>query len=82
MVKVRLKLLNLYRIKIGKKSLKYEGESIREIVLQFIEDYKDIIKPQFLKNGVLIDKNLIFLNGRDIDYLDKYDTKLKEKGMN
>jgi len=56
MVKVKLKLLNLYRMKIGKKYLKYEGESVRDIVRQFIEDYRDIIKPEFLKDDVLIEK--------------------------
>ncbi|MBD3213385.1 MAG: hypothetical protein GF311_12320 [Candidatus Lokiarchaeota archaeon] len=78
MVEVKVKLLNLYRMKIGKKYLIYEGETVRDIVRQFIADYKDIIKPEFIEDGLFIDKNLIFVNGRDIDYLDKFDTKLKE----
>jgi molybdopterin converting factor small subunit len=66
-------------MKIGKKYLHYEGKTVEDIVRQFIKDYRDIIDPKFIQpNGLFIDKNLIFLNGRDIDYLDKYETKLKE----
>lgn len=66
-------------MKIGKKYLIYNGETVEDIIRQFINDYKDIIKSIFInKNGLLIDKNLIFLNGRDIDYLNQYNTRLSK----
>ncbi|MBD3211871.1 MAG: molybdopterin synthase sulfur carrier subunit [Candidatus Lokiarchaeota archaeon] len=78
MPKVRMKLLNMFRIDLGKKEVEYEGETMRDIISQFVEEHKDKIKPKLLDDGLLREENIILLNGRDIKYLDEYDTKVKE----
>ncbi|MFX0070247.1 MAG: MoaD/ThiS family protein [Candidatus Hermodarchaeota archaeon] len=80
MAKVELNLLNIFWLNVKKKSLEYEGKNISEIISQFIKEYKNELDGRLLsKNKKKINSNmLILVNGKDVNYLNKYKTKLKD----
>ncbi|TFF90347.1 MAG: hypothetical protein EU548_03490 [Promethearchaeota archaeon] len=78
MPRVKINLLNMFRIKLGKKYVEYEGNTVRDIISKFVEEHKEDINPKLIDNGLLREENIILLNGRDIKYLNQYDTKLKK----
>ena len=43
MVKIELNLFNLFALRTKKDKLEYEGESVGDILKQFITDYKDLL---------------------------------------
>ena len=80
MPEVKLNLLNIFALKIGKNSLTYEGETVGDIIRKFLKEYKDKLDDELLnKSGKKLNKQiLILVNGRSVEYLDKYKTTLKE----
>lgn len=78
MPKVKLNLLNIFQLKVNKKSIEYEGKNVGDILTHFINDYKDKLDDELLsKNGKKFNSNvLILLNGRNIKYLKNYKTTL------
>lgn len=80
MPKVELNLLNIFWLKIKEKRIEYEGKTVNDVIKQFIKEYKDLLNGNLLnKNKKKISQNmLILVNGKDINYLKKYKTKLKE----
>ncbi len=80
MAKVNLNLLNIFYLLTKVKAIEYEGKTVKDVISQFLEDYGDKLDPQILsKNKKKLDSQiLILVNGRNIKYLDKYKTKLKE----
>ena len=80
MVKVELNLLNIFELKLKKKSIEYEGSTIEDIISKFLEQHKDSLEPELLnKNGKKLNKQMvILLNGRNIDFLKGYKTEVKE----
>ncbi len=78
MPKVKLNLLNIFQLKVNKKSIEYEGKNVGDILTHFINDYKDKLDDELLsKNGKKFNSNvLILLNGRNIKYLKNYKTSL------
>jgi len=80
MAKVELNLLNIFALRIKKQKLFYEGETVREIITQFLEEYKQQLDDSILSKDKkkLNPQMVILLNGRNISYLKNYKTKLKE----
>ena len=80
MVKVELNLLNIFHLRIKKSSIIYEGNTVGDIITKFVEEYKDNLDNALLSsNKKKLDKKMvIILNGRNIEYLNKYKTELKE----
>ena len=67
MPKVQLVLLNIFHLKTGKKKLDYEGETIGDIIKQFLNEYKSKLNDEILnKKKNKLDSNiLILLNGKN-----------------
>ena len=81
MAKVVLNLLNIFYLMIKEKAIQYEGKTIKDVISQFISKYGDKLNSQLIdkkKKNKLNDQILILLNGRDIKYLNKYKTELKD----
>ena len=80
MAKVELNLLNIFELKLKKKLIEYEGSTIGDIISKFLEQHKDELEPELLnRNGKKLHKQMIILlNGRNIDFLNGYKTKVKE----
>jgi molybdopterin converting factor small subunit len=80
MAKVKLHLLNIFQLRIEKKYINYEGKNVKDIISQFLNEYREKL------DDALFDKNnkkfssqiLILLNGRNIKYLKNYKTILKD----
>ena len=80
MVKVDLNLLNIFVLRVKKNTIQYEGDTVSDIVSQFLKEYKDLLDDSILtKNKKKLNPIMIvLLNGRNITYLKNYKTKLKE----
>lgn len=80
MVKVDLNLLNIFVLKVKKNKIIYEGNTVSDIITQFLKEHKNLL------DGSILSKNkkklnplmVILLNGRNITYMKNYKTKLKE----
>jgi len=80
MVKVDLNLLNIFVLKVKKNTIQYEGNSVGDIITQFLKEHKNLLDDSILsKNKKKLNPIMvILLNGRNITYLKNYRTKLKE----
>jgi molybdopterin converting factor small subunit len=80
MVKVELNLLNIFALRVKKQKLYYEGNRVRDIITQFLEEHKNQLDDSILTKDKkkLSPQMVILLNGRNISYLKSYKTKLKE----
>ncbi|MFX1337744.1 MAG: MoaD/ThiS family protein [Promethearchaeota archaeon] len=80
MAKVELNLLNIFWLYVKKKTIEYEGKSVGDIISHFINEYKDELDGKLLtKNKKKLNSQmLILLNGKDVQYMKKYKTKLKD----
>ncbi|MFX1394193.1 MAG: MoaD/ThiS family protein [Promethearchaeota archaeon] len=80
MAVVNLNLLNIFYLKTKKKSIEYEGKTIKEVLSKFIKENGQTLDGNLLsKNKKKLDKQiLILLNGRNIKYLNNYKTKLND----
>jgi molybdopterin converting factor small subunit len=80
MVKVDLNLLNIFVLRVKKNTIQYEGDTVSDIVSQFLKEYKDLLDDSILtKNKKKLNPQMIILlNGRNITYMKNYKTKLSE----
>ncbi len=80
MVKVDLNLLNLFFLKVKKNTIQYEGNTVGDIITQFLKEHKNLLDDSILsKNKKKLNPIMvILLNGRNITYMKNYRTKLKE----
>jgi molybdopterin synthase sulfur carrier subunit len=80
MVKVDLNLLNIFVLRVKKKSIQYEGDIVGDVISQFLAEYKDLLDDSILSKNKkkLNPQMIILLNGRNITYMKNYKTKLKE----
>lgn len=80
MANVKLNLLNIFQLRINKKTINYEGNTVADIASQFLKEYGDKLDRELLnKNGQKFNEHiLILLNGRNIKYLKNYKTGLKD----
>ena len=80
MANVSLHLLNIFQLRINKKSIDYEGKTVGDIISQFLKENRDKLDVQLLnKNKQKFNTHiLILLNGRNIKYLKNYKTRLKD----
>ena len=71
MAKVRLNLLNIFQLKIEKKFIEYEGKTVGDVTIQFLNENKDKLDEELMsKNKKKFNSQvLILLNGRNIKYL-------------
>ena len=81
MVKIELNLLNMFQYILKKKAIEYEGDTVGDIITQFVNEYRDQLDPKLLdkKKKKLNKEILVILNGRNIDFLDKFKTKINEQ---
>ena len=80
MVKVDLNLLNIFVLRVKKNKILYEGDTVGDIISQFLKEYKDLLDDSILSKNKkkLNSQMIILLNGRNISYLQNYKTKLSE----
>ncbi len=80
MAEVDLNLLNIFALKVKEKSLKYEGKNVKEVINKFLKDHGDKLDDGLLSaNGKKLHESiLILLNGKNINYLKKYKTRLND----
>lgn len=80
MAKVKLNLLNIFQLKIDKKYIEYEGKTVGDVIIQFLNENSDKLDDEMLsKNKKKFNSQiLILLNGRNIKYLKNYKTNLKD----
>jgi len=80
MVKVDLNLLNIFVLKVKKNTIQYEGNTVGDIITQFLKEHKNLLDDSILsKNKKKLNPIMvILLNGRNITYMKNYRTKLKE----
>jgi molybdopterin converting factor small subunit len=80
MVKIKLNLLNIFQLRIDKKFINYEGKTVKDIITQFLSEYREKLDNElFDKNKKAFNSQiLILLNGRNIKYLKNYKTILKD----
>ncbi|MBA7535541.1 hypothetical protein ES705_27799 [subsurface metagenome] len=80
MVKVDLNLLNIFVLKVKKNTIQYEGNTVGDIITQFLKEHKNLLDDSILsKNKKKLNPlMIILLNGRNITYMKNYKTKLKE----
>lgn len=80
MPEIKLNLLNIFALKLKKNSVVYEGETVKDIITQFVKEHKDKLDDGLLnKSGKKLNKTiLILVNGRSVEYLDGMNTKLNE----
>ncbi len=80
MAKIKLHLLNIFQLRIDKKYIDYEGKTVKDIISQFLGEYKEKLDNElFDKNKKAFSSQiLILLNGRNIKYLKNYKTVLKD----
>ena len=78
MAVVKLNLLNIFVLKIKKNTIEYEGNTVADIITQFVKEHKDLLDDNLLsKNKKRLNKQiLILLNGRNIEYIKKFKTGL------
>jgi len=78
MVKVKLNLLNIFQLKLNKKIIEYEGNTVGDIISKFIDENKEKLDENLItKNKKKLNPQmLILVNGRNIKYLNNYKTKL------
>jgi len=80
MVKVDLNLLNIFVLRLKKNTIQYEGDTVGDVISQFLEEYKDLLDDSILSKNKkkLNPQMIILLNGRNITYMKNYKTKLNE----
>jgi molybdopterin converting factor small subunit len=80
MVKVDLNLLNIFVLRVKKNTIQYEGDTVGDIISQFLKEYKDLLDDSILsKNKKKLNAQMIILlNGRNITYMKNYKTILNE----
>ncbi len=80
MAKVKLNLLNIFQLKIDKKYIEYEGKTVGDVIIMFLNENSDKLDDEmFSKNKKKFNSQiLILLNGRNIKYLKNYKTNLKD----
>ena len=80
MAKVELNLLNIFWLYIKKKAIEYQGKNVGDIISKFINEHKDELDGRLLSKNKkkLNSQMLILLNGKDVHYMKKYRTKLKD----
>ena len=80
MVKVDLNLLNIFVLRVNKNKIIYEGNTVGDIITQFLKEHKNLLDDSILsKNKKKLNPIMvILLNGRNITYMKNYRTKLKE----
>lgn len=78
MIKVNINLLNIFYLKVKKKSIEYEGKNVSDIISQFLEQYKEKFDDNMLSRNKkkLNEQMIILLNGRNIKSLKNYKTRL------
>ncbi|MFX0002213.1 MAG: MoaD/ThiS family protein [Candidatus Hodarchaeota archaeon] len=80
MAKVKLNLLNIFQLRVNKKSINYEGKNVGDIISQFLNENREKLDAELLdKSKKKFNSHiLILLNGRNIKYLKNYKTPLKD----
>ncbi|MHA1847215.1 MAG: MoaD/ThiS family protein [Promethearchaeota archaeon] len=79
-VKVKLQLLNLFRVELKRDEFYYEGKTVGDVILKFEQEKLNLL-PDYLKSRNkkhLNEDVLILLNGINIVHLEKYNTNLNE----
>lgn len=79
MALIKLHLLNIFRLKINKPFVEYEGKTVGDIIKQFIAEYKNKLDEGLLSKNKkkLHPQIVVLLNGRNVAP-NKLKTKLND----
>lgn len=67
---------------IGEKQFSYIGNSVEDVLNKLFMDYDPILKEELVgENGKIKKHYRILVNGRNINLLEGYSTKLKDDDM-
>jgi MoaD family protein len=82
-VKVKLKLLALFHHQVGTHELTYEGDTVGDILDQFLNDHHHQLEDTLFNplTKKLRDYILVLLNGRNIVFLKGMETPLKQEDV-
>ena len=74
MATVELNLLNIFALKIKKNTIEYSGDTVGDIISQFLQDHGDKLDDSILSKNrkKLSSQMVVLLNGRNITYLQNY----------
>ncbi len=77
---VTLKLLALFYNQVGQHELTYEADTVNDVLKQFLNEYGAKLDKTLIdhKTNDLRNYILILVNGRNINFLDGRNTKLKD----
>lgn len=77
---ITLKLLSLFWDKVGSHEITYEGNTVDEILTKFITDYGDSLDESLIDHETkkLRPYILVLVNGRNILFLNGFNTPLQE----
>jgi len=80
MVKVDLNLLNIFVLRVKKNTIQFEGNTVGDVISQFLEEYRDLLDDSILSKNKkkLNSQMIILLNGRNVTYMKNYKTMLNE----
>jgi molybdopterin converting factor small subunit len=80
MAHIKLHLLNIFRLKINKPFVEYEGKTVGDIIKQFIAEYKNKLDEGLLSKNKkkLHPQIVVLLNGRNVAQSNKLKTKLND----
>ena len=80
--RVTLRLLSIFVEIIGKKEIEYEADTVKDVIDQFLGEYRERLEDQLLEEtGYFKDWVIILLNGTKINFLDGLETKLKSNDV-
>ncbi|MHA1258000.1 MAG: MoaD/ThiS family protein [Promethearchaeota archaeon] len=80
MAHIKLQLLNIFRLKINKPFVEYEGKTVGDIIKLFVAEYKNKLDEGLLSKNrkKLHPQIVVLLNGRNVAQKGKLKTKLND----
>jgi MoaD family protein len=80
--RVTLELYSIVYERVGKKEIKYDADTVEEVIKKFLAEYAAKLDDRILgESGDFRKWIQILLNGRGIKFLDGLKTKLKENDV-
>ncbi len=80
MAHIKLHLLNIFRLKINKPFIEYEGKTARDVITKFVAEYKNKLEDGLLSKNrkKLHPQIIVLLNGKNVAQSNKLKTKLND----
>ncbi len=78
---MKVKLFATLRLLVGEREVEVSagpGDSVRKVLTELVDKYPALRQEIFQDDGSLQERVHVFLNGRDVRYLDGLDTVVQE----